>query len=194
MNLPVITWKGEGIDDIEILPNLPHNLLNLLAETNGFILHSGALHVRGATTAPDWHSLRAAWHGTHAFHILYEAVQSSDIPFAQDQVGDQFLTRDCTILRLEAETGEIEPVNDSLEDFFDRVRSDISGFLNVGLSHTMEPGQLLRAVPPFCLQGSADKVSLRPSPATEVILWHAELAKQIRHIPDGEQVEIKWTN
>ena len=82
MDIPGITWKGESIEDVEILRELPADLVRVLSETNGFILHEGALHVRGACLTPDWHSLRAAWRGAKAFHILYEDVRPSDIPFA----------------------------------------------------------------------------------------------------------------
>jgi hypothetical protein len=188
--IPGITWKGDSIDDVEILPGLPRDLLSLLTDTNGFILHEGALHVRGASLAPEWHSLRAAWRGPRAFHVLYESVTTSDIPFAQDQVGDQFLIREGIILRLSAETGEIELLADSIEDFFNKVNADIEKFLTVGLSHRMQPGQLLHAFPPFCLQDPVP-ASLRAVPASEVILFHADFAKQIRDIPDGGQVEFK---
>ncbi len=157
----------------------------------GFILHEGAVHVRGACSAPEWHSLRAAWRGPKAFHILYEDVRPSDIPFGQDQVGDQFLIRDGVVFRLSAETGEIERLTDSLQDFFSRVSSDIEAFLNVGLSHKMQPGQLLHAYPPFCFQESGAGASLAPLPASEVILFHADLARQIRDVPDGGKVEFK---
>jgi hypothetical protein len=139
---------------------------------------------------PEWHSLRAAWRGANAFHVLYEEVRPSDIPFAQDQLGDQFLLRGGAVLRLAAETGEIEPLAESLEDFLDNVRSDIEGFLNVGLQHVIEPGQILQAYPPFCVQESAAGMSLRPLPAAETILFHANLAKQIRDVPGG-MIEFK---
>ena len=191
MNVPNITWKGESIEDVEILSELPADLVHVLTETNGFILHRGAVHVRGACLGPEWHSLRAAFHGPKAFHTLYEDVRPSDIPFAQDQVGDQFLIREGIVLRLFAETGEIERLSGSLHDFFSRVSSDIEGFLNVGLSHNMEPGQLLWAYPPFCFQQSGAGASLAPLPASEVILLHADLARQIRDVPDGGEVEFK---
>src|SRR6185503_16420442 len=142
---------------------------------------------------PEWHSLRAAWHGAKAFHTLYEDVRPSDIPFAQDQVGDQFLIRDSVVFRLFAETGEIEDLAGTLHDFFSRVSSDIEGFLNVGLGHRMQPGQLFHAFPPFCFDNGGDSVSLKPLPASDVILFHADLARQIRDVPDGGQVEFKVT-
>jgi hypothetical protein len=191
MDIPGITWKGESIEDVEILRELPADLVRVLSDTNGFILHEGAVHVRGACLTPEWHSLRAAWRSPKAFHSLYADVRPSDIPFAQDQVGDQFLIRDNVVFRLSAETGEIERLADSVQDFFGRVSSDIEGFLNVGLGHRMQPGQLLHAYPPFCIKDTSIGVSMRPLPAAEVILVHARFAKQIAAIPDGEQIEIR---
>jgi hypothetical protein len=191
MNIPDITWQGESIDDVELLRELPSNLVRVLGDTNGFILHEGALHVRGASLTPDWHSLRIAWRGPSAFHTLYESVQATDIPFAQDQVGDQFLIRGGKVLRLSAETGDVEPLADSLEDFLARVSEEIEGFLNVGLGYTMQPGQLLLACPPFVFQESSAGPSLKPVRAGDVILFHADLARQIRDIPDGGKVKFK---
>jgi hypothetical protein len=193
MDIPGITWKGESIEDVEVLRELPADLVRVLSDTNGFILHEGAVHVRGACLSPEWHSLRSAWRGARAFHSLYDDVRPSDIPFAQDQVGDQFLIRDGVILRLSAETGEIEPLAESLQDFINKVSSDIEDFLNVGLGHKMQPGQLLHAYPPFCFRESGAGASLAPLPASEVILFHADLARQIRDVPDGGQIEFKLT-
>ena len=154
MDIPGITWKGESIEDVEILPELPADLVRVLSVTNGFVLHDGAVHVRGACLTPEWHSLRAAWRGPTAFQVLYDDVRPTDVPFAQDQLGDQFLIRDGVIFRLSGETGEIEHLAESLQEFLNKVSSDIEGFLNVGLDHKMQPGQLLHAYPPFCFRES----------------------------------------
>ena len=190
MNIPGITWKGESIEDVEILRELPADLVRVLSDTNGFVIHEGALHVRGACLTPEWHSLRVALRGTAAFHTLYKDVRPADIPFAQDQVGDQFLIREGVVLRLSAETGEIEHLADSLPDFFSKVCSDIEGFVNVGLGHRMQPGQLLHAYPPFCIRESGAGASLEALPASEVILFHADFAKRIRNLPDGTKVRF----
>ena len=138
--------------------------------------------------------MRTAWFGPNAFHVLYDDVCPSDIPFAQDQLGDQFLIRAGVVLRLFAETGEIERLADSLQDFFGKVSSDIEGFLNVGLSRKMEPGQLLHAYPPFSFKESGAGATLAPLPASEVILFHADLARQVRDVPNGRRVEFKLIN
>lgn len=179
------------MDDAELLDELPPDLVDLLKEINGFILHHGALHIRGASRTPEWHSLRSALRGPAAFHALYENVHASDIPFGQDQLGDQFLLREGRVLRLSAETDEVEPLADSLEDFFSRVREDMQGFLNVNLKQVMLPGQLLLASPPFVLQESGTDVSLKPVSAAEVICFHSHLARQIRDVPDGGHLQIQ---
>ena len=68
VKLDGVTWKGPKIDDKEILKDLPAALRELLDCVNGFVLHGGALHIRGACMAPDWHSLRTAWQGEVAMH------------------------------------------------------------------------------------------------------------------------------
>jgi hypothetical protein len=191
MNISGITWRGDGIDDFEILRELPPALGQVLSENNGFILHKGAFHVRGASLKPEWHSLRAAWRGPNAFHALYDSVRTTDIPFAQDQVGDQFLIRDSAVLRLSAEWGEVAPVAESLAVFFSKLSEDIEGFLNIGLRHSMQPGQLLFAYPPFVFQESGAGASVKPVRAEEVILFHADLARQLRDVPDGAQIKFK---
>ncbi|HEX4265833.1 MAG TPA: hypothetical protein VH597_15975 [Verrucomicrobiae bacterium] len=191
MNLSSITWRGDSIDDVEILRELPAALSRILADTNGFILHEGAVHVRGASLSPEWHSLRAAWRGQHAFCTLYEGIGPADIPFAQDQFGDQFLIRDNVVLRLFAETGEVELLTETVEEFFCGLSADVEHFLNVGLTHPLQPGELLLAYPPFVFQQSGATASLKPVRADEVILFHADLARQIRDVPDDGYVEFK---
>lgn len=190
MSISNITWRGESIDDVEILRELPHRLVSVLAEANGFIVHEGALHFRGASLTPDWHSLRYAWRGPSAFHTLYESVMTSDIPFAQDQFGDQFLLRNDAVFQLSAETGEVDQLAESLDAFFSKLAEDIEGFLNIELGKTMQPGQLLLAYPPFIFKESGSGALLKPMQAGQVIAFHADLARQIKEVPDGGRIDI----
>src|SRR5688500_2057614 len=100
VKLDGVTWKGPKIDDAELLRELPEGLRDLLNWQNGFVLHGGALHVRGACSVPDWHSLRKVWQSDEALHHLYATVQRADVPFAQDIFGDQFLLRKEVVMRL----------------------------------------------------------------------------------------------
>lgn len=63
MELHGVTWLGGATDDPQTLARLPRPLAAVIEATGGFILHGGALHLRGACRAPDWHALRGAWEG-----------------------------------------------------------------------------------------------------------------------------------
>ena len=193
MNPSNRTWEGGDSDDKELLDELPAELRAVIANLNGFIVHHGAIHFRGCVEQPAWHSLREAWHGPHAFHRLYPGILETDVPFAQDQVGDQYLLRGKEVFHLDAETGEVGRFDADLESFLSGIADDIAEYLNVGLDHQLPPGFLLHAHPPFCVAESGQGTSLRPVPAKELILFHADLASQIRDVPDGAKVKFTVT-
>lgn len=193
MKLSNVTWTGPKIDDAETFDSSPDDLRALLRKHNGFTLNAGALHVRGACQEPSWHSLRSAWKGVSSFWSLYAHIEPTDISFAQDQVGDQYLIRDSKIIHLDAETGDIFEFATSLGEFFDEIDLHIEDYLNVSLRHQLKPGQLLHAYPPFCVNETNKGVSLKPCTAESVILFHAEFAKQIKNIPNGGEIKIEIT-
>ena len=166
------TFGGPVIDDQEILSRLPAELRGLLEQVNGFIEYGGGLHVRGACLAPAWHSLRVAWLGPNPLHALYPTVRDTDIPFAQDCLGDQFLLRDGHVIHLFAETGEIDALGVGLGFFLDKAAENPVDFLAMApliqfVEHedgVLLSGQLLHAVPPFCTEESGSGVSLAAYP------------------------------
>jgi hypothetical protein len=188
-----ITWSAGESTDKDLLKIIPVELREIIEPSGGFILHHGAIHFRGCTAEPKWNSLREALGGESAFKSLYPDLLDSDIPFAQDQFGDQFILRDSKVYTLEAETGDISKFSESITKFMQGIENDIEEFLNIGLDHILEPGQLLHAYPPFCTKESEDGVSLKPIPTFELIEFHADFAKQIKAIPDGGQFEVKLT-
>lgn len=182
---------------LQILEALPRQYRSLLERANGYVAYHGGLHVRGACLHPRWHSLRAAWHGEDALHRLYPAVQQTDVPFAEDALGDQFLLRDEVVLRLLAETGEIEPLGVDLYHFDRAVRSDPIGYLSLtpldnfrAEGGSLAPGQLLSVHPPFALQADGVEPSYRAIDILERRRWLASLAEQLRGVPDGAQIRI----
>lgn len=178
-------------DDPELAGELPEALRALLSQHNGFILRGGALHVRGLVTSPPWHSLRGVWRGAGSLSSLFASVQAGDVPFAQDCVGDQFLLREGQVLRLEAETGEVYPIAVSLAEFLKAAAREPQDYLQ---THPLEqfreggaelaPGHCLHADPPLCTVDAEQGVSLRDLPAAELLLIHAELARQLADVPD----------
>src|SRR5687768_5955921 len=108
MEQTYITFKGSNVSDPEILKRVPEDYRRLLNQINGFVMFDGGLHVRGAVLTPEWHSLRKVWLGDLALYNLYPALKETDVPFAQDCLGDQFILRDDVVYRLSADSGDLE--------------------------------------------------------------------------------------
>jgi hypothetical protein len=198
VELKHVTFTGPPLDDEEMLARLSANHAGLLRQINGFIQFEGGLHVRGACREPAWHSLRDAWEGEAAFYRLYPEVRPEDVPFAEDCLGDQFLLRDGRVWQLAAETGEIESLEVGLGGFFEAVQADPVEYLSLHPllqfqreGGRLEAGQLLAAFPPFCTKESADGVSLRAISADERRRFLADLAAQLRDVPDGGQIDFR---
>jgi hypothetical protein len=145
-----LAYVGPTIDDGGTLQALPADLRALLEARNGFIAHQGGLHVRGACREPRWHSLGYWWRGDDALHRLFTAVQPTDVPFAQDALGNQFLLRDGEVHRLVAREGLLERLGMGLGGFLHAAERDPDGFLSLAaLSRfvadggRLSPGELL---------------------------------------------------
>ena len=198
LELPHLTWSGPPIDDEEILARLPEPLAGALRVRNGCIAYRGGFHVRGACREPAWHSLREAWEGPGAFHVLYEEVLETDVPFAEDGLGDQFFLRGPEVWHLWAETGEIELKSPTLETFMAEIieratevlsLEPVTAFLDAG--QELKPGQLLMAYPPFCVSQSDQGVTLTAVSTPERREFLATIARQIHDLPDGAEVQFK---
>lgn len=113
-------------------------------------------------------------------------------------MGDQFLLRDGSVMRLAAETGDLEALDIPLCGFLERACADPAGFLGAQplIQHLnevgeLQPGMLLHAYPPYCTRESASGVSLRAIPALELIRAHAHFARQVANVPDGAQIRMR---
>ncbi len=198
MKLQYLSYEGPQIDDGKMLEKLPADLRNLLQQINGFIQFEGGLHIRGACSSPEWHSLAGAWTGENALWRLFPSVEQTDVPFGQDALGDQFLLRDGTVHRLQSETGQIETLNCGLYDFLEAAQLDAVKFLSLepllqflNDNGVLQPGQLLSAYPPFCITNAKDGVSLRAISSQERIASLASFAAQISSLPEGTEIQIQ---
>lgn len=187
-------YNDEGRGDPVLLRELPAELARILKEQNGFIAFSGGLHVRGACQQPAWHSLREAWKGEGALHVRYPEVKPTDIPFAQDCVGDQYLLRDGEVIQLFAEMGEVEHLDMTLADFFRAAEEDPVDLLCteplelfLQSNPRLEPGKLLQIFPPFCCD--ADERELRDMPAEDLLDYHTELSERLSELPEGAELD-----
>ncbi len=184
-----ITYKGNDLSDKEILEYLPKDLQNLLKKINGFVAFDDGLHIRGMVDSPEWHSLQSVWVGEFALHKLFSGLKESDIPFGQDCFGDQFLLRDKTVWKLNAETDEVENLGLTLKEFLAKAEENPTEFLSLQPlikfkieGGIIENGQLINVYPPFCTKEAENVVSLKAVPSFERINFLADFAKQIKSI------------
>ena len=193
------TFTGPPITDQDAFRVLPPELRAVLQEKNGFILLFGALHVRGATFEPAWHSIRETWTGPHALSAYYGVLTKDDVPFGQDALGDQFILRESSVFRLRAETGEIQDLQVDLPEFLRNAQKDPIEYLELApllrfqkAGGTLAPGQLLSVYPPFCTQEARQGVDLKAIPLLERIDFLAGFSRQINHLQDGTKFKIRF--
>jgi hypothetical protein len=196
-----LIYRGSDVTDQEIFDAVPAEYQHLLEQMNGCVLFNGGLHIRGAVESPEWHSLRKVWRGDLALFRLFPAVEESDVPFAQDCLGDQFLLRSGIVYQLNAESGNLESLEMDFETFLNSARANPVEFLSlepllrfIADGGNIKPGQLLNAYPPFIMKEAANGVSLKAVSMLEQISFLADLAQQISGLPDDWKVRIKVAN
>lgn len=197
MELYEVTYQGPEISDPALLERLPEELRDLLSQVNGFIQFGGGFHVRGVCQEPEWHSLQEAWTGSLALSKLFPGVRETDIPFAQDALGDQYLLRDDQVVHLAAETGEVDELEVDFLTFLHAIQEDpmealqlmpLEDFWEEG--GELEPGQLLSAYPPFCTVEAENGVDLKAIPVRDRLTFLSNLAEQLKDVPDGAEIEL----
>jgi len=187
-----ITYSGQKIDDFDTFDILPDYLKDFYSHQNGLIAYHGGLHIRGCVLIPKWHSLGYLWLGELKISDLFDCITPNDIPIAQDCFGDQYLIRDNQIIRLLAETGDLELLGMDFNDFIKQVGANPIETLNVENvdRFDLHPGQLLSVIPPFCIKSDSERL-IKPIDSEERLRFLSYLSGQIRNLPDGSAIEFE---
>ncbi|GGF12926.1 SMI1/KNR4 family protein [Hymenobacter cavernae] len=194
-----ILFTGAPITNATTLALLPSYLQDFLRKQNGVVAYFGGLHIRGCGGVPAWHSLEEVWHGPNAFWRTYDTVERSDIPFAQDCLGNQFLLRQDAVFFLDTETGELADLEVDFKHFLFGVEKFPVDALGMQPLRTfqqgggvLQPGQLLRLYPPACIATKdKTKTSLKAVPNAERLAWLADFYQKIKGLPDGQSIQFK---
>jgi hypothetical protein len=199
MELIEVAFIGPSLDPHSpALLDLPRDLADLLRQVNGFVQFGGGLHVRGICPSLPWHHLGTIFSGVSALHTMYPALSSSDVPFAQDCVADQFFLRDGSVWKLWSETGDVNPLDVSLASFLAAATQAPVDFLEMQPllqfqqeGGALEPGQVLHVYPPFCTKESAKGVSLRAVGCDEALAFLSDFSRQLSGLPDETPIQIR---
>ncbi|UYZ60688.1 SMI1/KNR4 family protein [Hymenobacter latericus] len=193
-----ITYIGEPISDSATFKLLPFEMQAFMLQHNGMVAFLGGLHIRGCCHEPAWHSLREAWQGENAFWRTYASVKQSDLPFAQDAVGNQFLLRRGEVWWLDTETGEMENLGVDFVRFIRGVElypdqaldlQAVSMFTNLGA--VLQPGELLAVYPPNCIKAENENFNLTRMPVDVRLGSLANLYQQIRRLKPGQKIRLR---
>lgn len=151
-----ISYQSEQIEDRETYNSLPAEIKQLIDDVKGVVAYQGGLHIRGCVREPQWHSLFEAWKGEMAFQKHYPELRATDIPFAEDCLGDQYFWRLGTVWSLMCETGDIEDTELDVFEFLDAIVEDPVEFLSMEplivyleQNESLEAGKVLNVEPSF---------------------------------------------
>lgn len=179
-------WEGPNPGDSEEFASLPPVLAALLKVRNGLIAFHGGLHLRGIGPVPEWHAIDEVWHGEHALHKQYAEVLPTDVPFAQDCFGDQYLLRDGGVWKLMAEMGFLEQVSEDLGSWLASVVENPTEVLELEPldifredGGELEPGMLLQVYPPFCSEEAEEGVTVSAIPTLARLEFLFDYAKSL---------------
>lgn len=137
--------------------------------------------------------LRKIWFGDVALYKLFPALKETDVPFAQDCLGDQFVLRDGIVYKLEAEAGEINGFGVDLQTFLQQAQANPVEYLSLepllqfmSEGGRLQLGQLLSVYPPFITKESANGISLKAISMFDRIGFLADFARQTASLSKGE--------
>jgi hypothetical protein len=158
MDFKGVTYQSIEPLDETLMERLPEDLQDFYRVCNGLIAFNGGLHIRSCVQGDTWISLGRYWTGEKALHKVYPNLLTSDIPFAQDCVGDQFFMRDDTVWLLSTETGEVMDMEVELDEFLEISIEDPVEYLameplvhHLDSEGALELGHLVHVVPGLSL-------------------------------------------
>jgi len=167
--------------------------LKPLYERNGFFAFESALEVFPIGRSEKSYPL-GAWNDENTWLSYYQDLRPSGVCFAQSAFGDQFLFNDGFHL-FDPETGEVSHLAGSIELWAERMLDDYEALTGQPLGHEWQArkGRIpsrSRLVPitPFVLGGAFEPDNLVAMDAVAGMRLRANLALQIKNLPDGAKV------
>jgi hypothetical protein len=180
------------------IADVAHDLAGLLEKRNGFFAFESALHVLPSRPVPAGVMSVQAWNEPDLWRDAYDSAAEGCYFFAEDAFGSQFAMRDSRIVSFNPETGVVDQLTESLEDWAERLLEDYEVLTGFPVAHAWQEknGRLpvdQRLLPkhPFVLGGPFTVENLHAVDAVHGMRFRAELAKQIGNLPDGTRVNLK---
>jgi len=176
---------------------LPQELYQFLSRANGLFAFESALmirplvHVNNIYSVFEWNE-PGLWKSSYCNTQVLQALF-----FAEDAFGCQFGFFDDQIYFFCPETGEFKFLCNSFDEWCEMIVSDFELHTGYKLIHEWQsengaiiPGFRLCPKLPFVLGGQYAVENLYSISALDGLLFRAEIANQIRNLPNGAKVRI----
>ncbi len=163
------------------------------------ILGAGAIRVFG--DLGEYLPSRSVWNEASGWKRHYTDVPVPDVVIAESFLGEQYAVVDSVVVRWDPETGETESKGLSEGGWIAAMEDDPSVDAPVWLLQAWELAngalpltQHLAPKVPFVLGGEFELGNMYAADAGSDLAWRAQLAQQIRDLPDGAEVtlHVRW--
>ncbi|WP_067583472.1 SMI1/KNR4 family protein [Endozoicomonas ascidiicola] len=171
-------------------------LESLLSCKNGFFAFEGALRVFSSKKNEFSESLDV-WNSPELWRSSYVGLADGCVFFAEDIFGGQFCIKNGNVYSFDPETGDLAFISRSIEGWADEVLSDYEVITGSPIAHqwqeangVLSHGQRLMPKVPFVCGGEFDIGNLLAVNVVTGMKSRANLAVQIRDMPDGAQIQF----
>lgn len=181
------------------------DLVRLLTLKNGFYAFESALHVF-PFSRDNWFDGQdlQRWNARDLWKHAYGESPVLDrlVAFAEDAVGVQFCFSQGQIVRFDPETGELEEMCSTLDQWAEMLLSDYEFELAYPLAHAwqqingpiLQGNRLVPILPLIAEESSFEPTNFYQLDAVKSMLFRADIAGQLKSIPDGQKVGVKIGN
>jgi hypothetical protein len=184
-------------DAVNHLGDIGASIAEALNRKNGFFCFEAALRFFPSTTVEHSWGI-SEWNSSNLWKADYRGVADNLFCFAEDIFGRQFVVRYGKIAVFESETGDLEVIASSLEEWASKMLLDYNQMTGHPLAHewqslhgTLHPRHRLMAKRPFVLGGEYSIENLVSLDSVRVMKGLGNLAFQLHGLPDGAKVEFK---
>lgn len=193
-----LSERGPEISEklCSLADSLTDDLLRLLQQRNGFYALENALHVFPTHSNPQEIGLDE-WNENALWRNAYKELANGCLFFAEDVFGGQFCIKGNLIYTFDPETGTLDYLADDMEGWAKAIISDYEVLTGYPLAHQWQQqnGQLptkKRLLPrvPFVAGGEFKLDNLYLADAVEGMRFRADIANQIKDLPDGAQIKF----
>lgn len=179
---------------------LVDELISLLNCKNGFYCFESALHVFSCETVGDDFGI-IDWNNNGLWIDSYDDMARNALYFAEDVFGGQFCIKSDGVYSFDPETGMFEWLAKSINEWCGVVLNEYKVITGYSLAHFWQKahGPIpsgYRLVPkiPFVAGGDFDINNLYVDKSDKAMRSRANIALQIRDVPDGGSIQLNIIN